>query len=789
MEKLKSAVPDSLRRMVAESSLDDLPLTSSSLLDFLHSLPQFHQMVKDLSDPNAALCGKNQEAALKLKHDGNRCFAAGDHAQALSCYSQALRVAPIDADDGGKNLLATIYLNRASLFHKMELLIESLRDCSRALQLSPSYSKAWYRRGKVNASLGNHEDSVRDLTAAKNFEFSVSGKRQIESELNIISQHHEREDANLVQQNENDMVVSDVTDQINLLCVTTSDKGRGMASEYDIPQASLIHSEEPYAAIILKHSRESHCHYCFSELPADAVPCMSCSIPMYCSQNCQLQAGGQTYGKCPSNIYINGNHSNNLEEYVMEITSGGDVVDQKLECIPEHKHECQGVNWPAVLPTDIVLAGRVVMKSMAQKGHFKEIPNIFETLGLSQCYSKMPSESKLELHLYSIVLLFCLKISYRSELLTNEFSISQIIILLSQIRVNSMRIVHVKSSDVFGLQDQFGKLLPSEPALTSSMEQVRVGQAIYKTGSLFNHSCLPNIHAYFLSRTLLIRTTEFVAAGCPLEFSYGPQVGQWDCKDRLKFLQDEYFFQCKCAGCSEVNASDLFINGFCCINPNCSGMVLNSHAVYCENQKLKISEPSSIEPLLQVRMLNDVNVKKVAHLSLGKKNNRFHIKSGYCLECGSYRDLESSIEAANKAWIHIRRLQDSTVSREIDTATISDALRSLGLLRSTLHAYNKGVAEAEDNLAQAFCLLGDLKSAQNHCRASIKILEKLYGPSHIVIGHELVKLSSIEQALDDCSAVDSINRLRSIFSQYYGSHADTVFPYLQFLNKESCSHT
>lgn len=132
--------------------------------------------------------------------------------------------------------------------------------------------------------------------------------------------------------------------------------------------------------IILKHSRESHCHYCYNELPPDTVPCMSCSIPMYCSQSCQLQASGRTYGKCPSNIYINANHSNNLEECVTEITAGGDVVDQKLECIPEHKHECQGVNWPTVLPTDIVLAGRVVMKSMAQKGHFKEIPNIWETL-------------------------------------------------------------------------------------------------------------------------------------------------------------------------------------------------------------------------------------------------------------------------------------------------------------------------------------------------------------------------------------------------------------------------
>jgi len=51
-----------------------------------------------------------------------------------------------------------------------------------------------------------------------------------------------------------------------------------------------------------------------------------------------------------------------------------------------------------------------------------------------------------------------------------------------------------------------------------------VGKAIYKAGSLFNHSCQPNVHAYFLSRTLYLRTTHGVAAGCQLELSYGPQV-------------------------------------------------------------------------------------------------------------------------------------------------------------------------------------------------------------------------------------------------------------------------
>ncbi|WRX13035.1 hypothetical protein QQP08_005522 [Theobroma cacao] len=117
---------------------------------------------------------------------------------------------------------------------------------------------------------------------------------------------------------------------------------------------------------------------------------------------------------------------------------------------------------------------------------------------------------------------------------------------------------------------------------------------------------------------------------------------------------------------------------------------------------------------------------------------------------------------------------------------LSDALRSVGILRSILHAYNKGIGEAEDNLAQAFCFTGDLQPARDHCKASIEILEKLYGPDHIVIGYELVKLSSIQLCLGDCAAVDSINRLSLIFSRYYGPDAGIIFPYLGFLRRKSC---
>ncbi|XP_062154808.1 uncharacterized protein LOC133862909 isoform X1 [Alnus glutinosa] len=775
MEKLKSLVPDSLKRMVAASTPDDLPRTCSSLLNCFSHLEPFHQMVKDLTDRERVLCGKNKDAAMELKQKGNHCFFIGDYTTALTCYSQALRLAPIDADDKEKNLVATLYLNRASVLHKMNLLAECLRDCDRALQISTSYAKAWYRRGKVNASLGNYEDAARDLIIAKTFELSSGGRRQIESELQIISDQYKRTEVSMVPHNENNLDILDEQHQIKLKCVTTANKGRGMVSPSDIPPASLVHTEEPYAMIILKHCRETHCHYCLNELPADIVSCTSCSIPLYCSQRCQIQAGGQVLRDCLVNHGIHENLSDNLKTYISEIvlcTESEPHVD-----IPEHKHECQGGNWPAIFPSEIVLAGRVLIKSLTHR-RLMDITKFTETLELSHKYTEIHPESKLELHIYSIILLCCLQHSYGIELPLNGVSTAQIVVLISQIRVNSMTIVRMKSADVNGLPDQFRKFSPTGGALTSNVEQVRVGQAIYRAGSLFNHSCQPNLHAYFLSRTLFIRTTEFVAVGCPLELSYGPQVGQWDCKDRLKFLEDEYSFRCQCSSCTEVNLSDLVLNAFHCVHPNCPGIVLDSCEVNCEKQKTlhfqSATEISSFESYMEVNMLKHV-----------QSNGSLHIDPGYCLKCGSYCDLEPSLAAVNKSWISIRRLQDAIVSREMSSTTLMDALRSLCLLRSTLHAYNKGIAEVEDNLAQAFCLVGELKLAVDHCEASIEIVEKLYGPNHIAIANELVKLSSIQLSMGDCAAAKNINRVREIFSCYYGSQAEMLFPYLQSLCRET----
>lgn len=82
------------------------------------------------------------------------------------------------------------------------------------------------------------------------------------------------------------------------------------------------------------------------------------------------------------------------------------------------------------------------------------------------------------------------------------------------------------------------------------------------------------------------------------------QVGRWNCQDRLKFLEKNYYFRCQCRSCSVVNLSDLVLSAFHCVHPHCSGIVLDTFDVKSESEKLEQSRHAvdlySLEPYLQV---------------------------------------------------------------------------------------------------------------------------------------------------------------------------------------------
>ncbi|KAI3994063.1 hypothetical protein MKX01_012320 [Papaver californicum] len=183
--------------------------------------------------------------------------------------------------------------------------------------------------------------------------------------------------------------------------------------------------------------------------------------------------------------------------------------------------------------------------------------------------------------------------------------LSQLVVLISQIKVNSMAVVHMKSLDACEQGKHSVELSHMDNTLTNQIEQVRVGQAIY--------------------------STEFVEAGYPLEISYGPQVGQGDLKDQQKVLED-----------------------------HCFGTVVDRSMINGKRQGTNwiqdVSTISCLEQPLPVDKQKRDDAREVAQLLFEHKDDGLETDLGYCLNCRSYRDLESSQETIRQAVINIKRV-------------------------------------------------------------------------------------------------------------------------------------
>ncbi|KAF0928835.1 hypothetical protein E2562_010699 [Oryza meyeriana var. granulata] len=781
MERLKSAVPAELRRAVGEGTAADLPSTTSRLLAFLEGLPLFHQVIGELTDLELALCRKDKGRAAELKGRGNACFSKREFEQALGFYSQALRYVPISSDGTDASLMATLYVNRASTMHKLGLLEECLRDCDRSISVSPNYAKAWYRRGMVNASLKNYSSAIRDLEDALSMEVTSSGKSSIEQELKLILQKHENvnevgtSSSNCMDEG---LPLTEQQRKVILECISTPNKGRGMTSPNDISPASLIHAEDPLAVIIMKSCRDTHCHYCFSEAPADVVFCPSCTIPIYCSNRCQEEAVGQISWN--QNACLESNNS------VVDIAKLSVTSTRCKTQIAEHRHECGGAHWAAVLPADIVLAGRIMAQYiekqlLAGKRTTISGPN----LDLVHHYNQDSPASKFESHIYATVLLLCLQSYYKSGVSWAEDSLSQLVLLICQIKVNSIAIVHMKSMDGGKVLTVNKGFSGSSGAVMCSVEQVRVAQAIYMSGSFFNHSCQPNVHAYFRSRTLVLRSSEYIKAGTPIELSYGPQAGEMDLPERQKSLRENYYFSCGCSNCSVLSLSDLVMNSFRCPQSNCLGAVSELIYYRCKENSVHVSIGESHVCTLSLPDISkfDEDMVKVGNLFF-KSDAILNIDPGFCMSCRSQLDLSSAVAISDRATSKINRLKELPALDNVPEVVIAEALQSLEQTEKLRHPYSKALAQAQDTIAEAFAKVGDQEQARKHCKASIKILEKLYHPSHIIIAHELIKLVSIELSMGDgASASAAFARADAIFSLYYGPDVKRILPYVDALRR------
>ncbi|KAI9810487.1 MAG: hypothetical protein M1827_006263 [Pycnora praestabilis] len=93
----------------------------------------------------------------RMKEEGNGHFKSGRYKQAVDVYGQALEVDPLNKGTNSK-----LYQNRAMASIKLKDYTSALSDCSRALELDPTYLKARKTKANARGQSGNWEEAVRE---------------------------------------------------------------------------------------------------------------------------------------------------------------------------------------------------------------------------------------------------------------------------------------------------------------------------------------------------------------------------------------------------------------------------------------------------------------------------------------------------------------------------------------------------------------------------------------------------------------------------------------------------
>eukprot|EP00282_Hemiselmis_andersenii_P008355 CAMPEP_0114169608 /NCGR_PEP_ID=MMETSP0043_2-20121206/33659_1 /TAXON_ID=464988 /ORGANISM="Hemiselmis andersenii, Strain CCMP644" /LENGTH=435 /DNA_ID=CAMNT_0001267081 /DNA_START=223 /DNA_END=1527 /DNA_ORIENTATION=- len=108
---------------------------------------------------------KMVKAMERAKNSGNESFKQGRCEEAISFYTEALSLDPLNTMYN-----STVLCNRAASKMKLKKYQEALEDCEESARLNPTYVKALTRKAECMIQLEQYEESVQTLEAAMKLE-------------------------------------------------------------------------------------------------------------------------------------------------------------------------------------------------------------------------------------------------------------------------------------------------------------------------------------------------------------------------------------------------------------------------------------------------------------------------------------------------------------------------------------------------------------------------------------------------------------------------------------------
>ncbi|OWK11669.1 TTC1, partial [Cervus elaphus hippelaphus] len=117
---------------------------------------------------------RRREESSRLKEEGNEQFKKGDYIEAESSYTRGLQTCPSCFQKDR----SVLFSNRAAARMKQDKKEMAISDCSKAIQLNPSYIRAILRRAELYEKTDKLDEALEDYKSILEKDPSVHQARE-----------------------------------------------------------------------------------------------------------------------------------------------------------------------------------------------------------------------------------------------------------------------------------------------------------------------------------------------------------------------------------------------------------------------------------------------------------------------------------------------------------------------------------------------------------------------------------------------------------------------------------
>jgi len=616
---------------------------TEQMIEFMWKTPALQTFLRESSEQ---ISGKSEGDTRRFREMGNKLFKVGKDREAIKMFNKAIIKAPVNEAGVGRDLSLAI-ANRSAALLKLGFLKLALQDIEFALVSGYPKDlryKLLERRIKIYVTI-HDKDSAFDtrgdfIIALKNSTIEEDKKCKLENEIQALLESLEFPK---IAPNQDEITEENVSKQelgkshsflpslsVDVDIEFDPARGRFGVANTDIPAGTVILVEPALVTVNKEDHIDRYCDFCHQKIELLLIPCKTCAHVAYCSNKCKEHAldmyhksecgSAELFGKVLDNIKKDGKTKTGSTKDISKLCFRA-IAQKPLSWYKENK-SCINDRFPMFGDEAYQLTPQHSMFSLVTHQDRIQSGRLWSFLISAVCHIKA-----LQITGY----FGAKKFKTPPTLTEDELYIGGLLVQVFELMQFNTHAI-TESTDREHLDDIDVK--------KDFENKTRViGDGLYPTYSLVNHSCDGNTYKYFDGSTIVVVASKNICEGEEVTNNYFPHVQLIPRPQRRAWLGQHYWFDCQCEACvndqpSLADISTHYTN-FCCQKENCMGVVK-------ENSKC----PGCGEAI-------DVDINKVEIEKIKQTLESLRTKMS------SAKDVKSNEEIYNKTlqtWIRLQKL-------------------------------------------------------------------------------------------------------------------------------------